>query len=141
MSEEQHQLDDGASLAHVPMKLGAFEFFTRVLHSPTNIVAPMAWRILSRRYGAQLCYTPMFHARLFGDSQQYRDENFRTGPDDRPLIVQFCANDPQVLLRAAKLVEDRCDAVDINLGCPQGIARRGHYGAFLMEDWDLVASM
>ena len=66
---------------------------------------------------------------------------FTPTKEDRPLVVQFCANDPDILLKAAKYVENDCDAVDINLGCPQGIAKKGHYGSFLLEETDLIVSM
>ncbi len=55
-------------------------------------------------------------------------------PEDRPLIAQFAGHDKDMLLRAMKLVEQHVDGVDINCGCPQGIAKRGRYGAFLMEE-------
>ncbi|KAG0296289.1 hypothetical protein BGZ96_009829 [Linnemannia gamsii] len=137
-----------------PPKLSGWELF-RSIGSPKHVVAPMvdqselAWRVLSRRYAADLCYTPMFNAKLFAKDVKYRDEHWAGlkdgigggGPNDRPLIVQFCANDPEYLLQSALLVAPYCDAVDINLGCPQHIARRGHYGSFLMEDWPLIASL
>lgn len=101
-----------------------------------------------------LAYSPMYHARLFSEQERVRAQHFQPTRDavgdqkdpfldgnpafDRPLFVQFCANDPTEFLEAARLVAPYCDAVDLNLGCPQGIARKGHYGAFLQEDWDLI---
>ncbi|KIO28647.1 hypothetical protein M407DRAFT_179787 [Tulasnella calospora MUT 4182] len=133
-------------------KLTGWELYKDVLKSPTKIVGPMvdqselAWRILSRRYGAQLVYTPMISARVFADPGQkiFREDAFNIllgeegGPEDRPLFIQFAANDPNALLTSAKMVEPYADAIDINFGCPQDIARRGRYGAYLCEDWDLI---
>lgn len=117
------------------------------LGRPKLIVAPMVdnselpFRMLCRRYGAEAAYTPMLHSRIFTESEKYRNEEFATCKEDRPLFVQFCANDPEILLNAARRVEPYCDYVDINLGCPQRIARRGNYGAFLMDNLPLVKSL
>lgn len=36
--------------------------------------------------------------------------------EDRPLFVQFCANNPNTLVEAARYVEPYCDYIDLNLG-------------------------
>ncbi|WVR03179.1 hypothetical protein IAU60_000170 [Kwoniella sp. DSM 27419] len=120
----------------------------------TTVTTPQGKTLMRHPGGAHVCYTPMIHARCFleakGDKQGDGQFNLTLDEEgghgvvagieggDRPVIVQFCANDPEILLAAAKKLEHRCDAVDINFGCPQGIAKRGHYGSFLQDEWDLV---
>ena len=118
--------------------------------SVARVAAPMvgasdlAFRLLCRRHGATLCYTEMFFAEQFVSSPEYRNAVFfsqlHAGTLDRPLAVQFAANDASVLVAAARIVEPHCDLIDLNLGCPQKRAQEGQYGAYLLdrEHWPRV---
>ncbi|KAK0423727.1 hypothetical protein QR680_008299 [Steinernema hermaphroditum] len=122
-------------------------YWKKHLKGVRKVVAPMvdqselAFRMMMRQHGADLCFSPMVHAHLFVSDMTYRKTALSSCSSDRPLIVQFCANDVETFLTACRLVEGFCDGVDLNLGCPQIIAKRGRYGAYLQEDRELIRSM
>jgi len=108
------------------------------------VVAPMVdqsdypFRLLCRNYGANLAYTPMIHSRLFVEKKMYRNKFWDFSTDsklskEKPLIAQFCGSNDEKLVEACRLIERDVDAIDLNCGCPQRIAKRGHYGAYLLE--------
>ncbi|KAM0686903.1 tRNA dihydrouridine synthase [Conglomerata obtusa] len=124
------------------------DFFNN-LPKPTFILAPMvnnsglAYRTLAKRYGAHLTYTQMVHAKMFNKSKCNVHDNqwYSTNQLDSPLVVQICGNDPMEMLNAALKIQNVCNAIDINFGCPQNIAKAGNYGAFLQNDWTLTAQI
>lgn len=111
---------------------------------PLFVLAPMVdqsdlpFRILTMRYGVDVAFTPMIHSKMYCTCERYRAK-FRIdgGPQlDRPLIAQMCGSSAEYCLRAALELQEHCDGIDVNCGCPQNIARRGNYGAFLLEKPD-----
>ena len=127
------------------------------LGSPKYICAPMvlqselAYRMLLRKHGTTLCYSPMLPVAAFLEApfdaevcEQAETGGpctqaswFTTHARDRPLLVQLGGSDPNKMLAAAQIVITRLggvDGVDINFGCPQRCAAQGGYGAFLMDD-------
>jgi tRNA-dihydrouridine synthase 1 len=71
----------------------------------------------------------------------------RTHIEGGPLMVQLAGSDPDMVVEAAQIIlatpgSDAVSGFDLNCGCPQHIARKGGYGAFLMEqDDDLVCEI
>jgi tRNA-dihydrouridine synthase 1 len=150
-----------------------FPFEYRHILAPMVGASELAFRLLCRKYGATLSYTPMMNAGQFvreaavvsANLERKRKGNgvavggkgedeckkydyvaysdiceFQTIPSDRPLVAHFAANDPSDFANAARLVENHCDAIDLNLGCPQRTAYVGHFGSYLLgnDDRELI---
>ena len=114
--------------------------------SMVKIAAPMVrysklqFRELTRLYHCDLSYTSMIMSNSFIRSQKSRDIEFTTNPTDRPLIVQFAANNVDDLATASAFVSNHCDGIELNCGCPQQWAlkevkiRFKFYLFFLFDD-------
>ena len=107
--------------------------------NPKYALAPMVdindlpFRLLCRKYGTELTFTQMYNVKLFSVDEELRNKVISEVKEDYPCFIQFCGNDPEMMLKSAKYVENVTPCIDINLGCPQGIARTGHYGSFLLD--------
>lgn len=111
--------------------------------APMVRYSKLAFRQTVHAYGTDLCWTPMILAKEFNRSFIARDSDFTistTGPTV-PTIVQFGANSPVEVSRAASLVAPYVNGVDINCGCPQSWACAETLGAALMEQRELVRDM
>jgi tRNA-dihydrouridine synthase 1 len=98
----------------------------------------LAFRMQVRRYNINIAYTPMISADAISDEPY---STFKSCPEDRPLIVQLSGNSKDTLCNAAIKLERLCDAIDLNLGCPQKYAERNHIGAFLLDEPDLICDI
>ncbi|CAG8681822.1 20565_t:CDS:2 [Rhizophagus irregularis] len=112
-----------------------------------NVCAPMVrysklpFRELVRGYNVDLTYTPMILAKEFKNSNTARNCEFTTSESDKPLIIQFASNNNIDLLKAAELIANYVDGIDVNCGCPQKWAINEGIGAYLMEKPELVCDM
>ena len=122
------------------------------MQRPRTWLAPLvnysdvAFRLLARSCGADICHTQMIDAGRAAVDPAYRASFFAPSAAlaafDRPLIAQLGGGDPQVVGAAAAAIyaEHGIDGVELNLGCPQSCAKRGGYGAFLLEDIERAAA-
>lgn len=92
----------------------------------------LEFRTLVRKYGVDLCYTPMIMTDSFCRSLKARHNEFTTSVGDTPVIAQFAAKDSIEYLSAAEMVYPYVDGIDLNCGCPQHWAISSGYGSGLL---------
>ncbi|KAF9450623.1 FMN-linked oxidoreductase [Macrolepiota fuliginosa MF-IS2] len=118
------------------------------------VAAPMVgqsdlpFRLLSCKHGATLAYTQMLMPNRLLDEQEYLEQQLKDLSTvahgiDQPVVVQLCGNDPDTIVKAGRKLQNHCQGIDLNLGCPQEHARDGRFGAYLLgqSDWPLVETI
>ena len=77
----------------------------------------------------------------FIKSEKARRNEFTSNSQDKPLIVQFAANNIKDFSEAAQLVAPYSNGVDLNCGCPQRWATKIGIGAILLSDPETIKNI
>ena len=110
------------------------------LLAPLAGISNLPFRLIARAQGCSLAYTEMISSNGLVRKTAKTYDYLKTSAQDRPLGVQIFGADPQVMAKAACIVEDSgVDLIDINMGCPVKKVIKAGAGAILMKDSALIA--
>jgi nifR3 family TIM-barrel protein len=118
------------------MKIAQIQFSEKPLFlAPMEDVTDPAFRLLCKRYGADMLYTEFVSSEALIRSVNRTIQKLTIYPEERPIGIQIYGHDTDSMVEAAKIAEEaNPELIDINFGCPvKKVARKGA-GAGLLKD-------
>ena len=110
------------------MKIANIEFPDHpVFLAPMEDVTDIGFRLLCKRFGADMVYTEFVSSDALIRDIKKTKEKILFSEEERPIGIQIYGSDPEAMVEAAKICEESDpDLIDINFGCPvKKIAGRG----------------
>lgn len=120
----------------INMKISNIEFPDKPLFlAPMEDVTDPAFRMLCKRFGADMLYTEFVSSEALIRSVNRTQQKLTIYPEERPIAIQIYGHDPVSMAEAARIAEEaNPDIIDINFGCPvKKVAGKGA-GAGLLRD-------
>ncbi len=116
------------------IKIGDREL-PRLILAPLAGISDLPFRMLNRSFGCRFAFAEMISARSLLYQSRQTLKMLSTGPDDRPLGLQFLAEDRDVIRRALSALKDnKYDIVNLNAACPvEKVTRKGEGAGMLRE--------
>lgn len=118
------------------MKIADLEFGVYpVFLAPMEDVTDEAFRLLCKRFGADMVYTEFVSSDALIRDVNSTLRKLNIYEEERPVVIQIYGNEVEPMVEAAKRVEAaRPDILDINFGCPvKKVARKG-CGAGMLQN-------
>ena len=124
------------------MKIGNVEFGKEPLFlAPMEDVTDPAFRLLCKRFGADMVYTEFVSADALIRNVKRTEQKLTIHDEERPVAIQIYGKDVDTMVEAAKIVEEaRPDILDLNFGCPvKKVAGKGAGSGMLRDIPKLLA--
>ena len=130
------------------MKIGDIDLGEKpVLLAPMEDVTDASFRIVCKRFGADMVYTEFVPSDGLIRDAAKAIAKMKTSDDEAPIGIQIYGNNPEAMVEAAKMADNAdqiagghgCDVIDINFGCPVSkIAGRGAGSGMMREPDKMV---
>ena len=110
-----------------------------ILLAPMEDVTDPAFRLMCKRFGADMVYTEFVSADALIRSVNKTMAKLNIDDQERPVAIQIYGRDVETMVEAAKIVEKaNPDILDINFGCPvKRVAGKGA-GAGMLQNVPLM---
>lgn len=125
------------------MKIGNIEFPRHpVFLAPMEDVTDMNFRLLCKRFGADMVYTEFVSSDALIRHVNKTKEKLKISDTERPVAIQIYGREVDSMVEAARICEEaNPDIIDINFGCPvKKVAGKGA-GSGMMRTPDLMVQI
>ncbi len=133
-------MSNSSSASRIGFRLGPHRVPHGLALAPMAGNTNLAYRRLCRKFGAELTTTEMVSSKALQFEDRKSLQLLEKGADEEPVAAQVFGAEPEVLARAAEVVQG-CGfhAVDLNVGCPVPKITGGGGGSALLREPELAA--
>ena len=124
------------------IKVGNVELENNILLAPMAGVTDLSFRKICKKYGNPgLVCTEMISSKGLFYNDKKTEQFLVLNEEKRPIAIQIFGSDPIVMGKAAKIIEEYADIIDINMGCPAPKVVKNGDGSKLLLNLDLVGEI
>ena len=117
------------------LNIGKLKLKSNLILSPMAGITDLPFRLLCRRFGAELAFVEMINCRSISYKSRKTKRMLSSLAEDKPLGMQILGCEEQYILRSLEVLRGyEFDLLDFNAACPtKKVVRRGE-GAALLQD-------
>ena len=121
------------------LKLGNLILSVPFIQAPLSGYSDYAMRRLGLDFGAPLTFSGVMLAKSAAHPKVLRKPAFMPHDDEHPVGAQILGNDPAMMARAARALQDAgYDIIDLNFACPVPKVVRRRRGGYLLKEPETV---